>query len=144
MPPQQRLQSLQYLHIPKAGTSLNWFLHDYFDCLDANATSPCMKWLETEEEQKKGLCNGRLFSCLGHSVNPSLPQLVIYGETHLITFLREPWRRIQSDFYYVRTRPSAGHLGPNINLKEVISSTHSILQYALYPGISNCMTKVCN
>jgi hypothetical protein len=47
MPPQEKLPTLQFLHIPKTATSINWFLHDYFDCLPPNASSPCMKWLET-------------------------------------------------------------------------------------------------
>ena len=41
---------IQFFHIPKTGTSINWFLHDYFNCLERNATQPCMKWLETVRE----------------------------------------------------------------------------------------------
>jgi hypothetical protein len=77
MPPQNKLPLIQFLHIPKTGTSINWFLHDYFDSLPENATVPCMKWLGTvshpfilfsffvkKEEQLPGLCDGRLLSCM--------------------------------------------------------------------------------
>lgn len=170
-PRQERLDALQYLHIPKAGTAINWFLHDYFHCSGEDEVSPspdpCPRWLETvsmqltteyrskesaphwymssvqAEEQREGLCGGRLFSCMGHSVNPLLPALVVDSEANLIVFLRSPWVRIQSDFHYSTSRPSSGHLGPNMDLKRAVASSGSAMEYALYPGIANCATKVC-
>ena len=79
---------------------------------------------------------------MGHSVPRSLPTMVIYGETNLITLLRDPWKRIQSDYYYTRSHPNSSHLGPNINMKHLLLSTTNIFQYLQYPGISNCVTKV--
>lgn len=49
-----------------------------------------------EEQQKAGLCNGRLFSCMGHAVTPDLPTIVLNSPTNVITFLREPFARLQS------------------------------------------------
>ena len=52
LPPQLKLPHLQYFHIPKCGTSLNWFLRDYFDNCDiqspneAHSNDPCPSWLE--------------------------------------------------------------------------------------------------
>jgi hypothetical protein len=89
-----------------------------------------------------GLCGGRLFSCMGHSVNPSLPQLVISDETYLVVFLRSPWGRLQSDFYYTRSRLSSSHLGPSLNTQHLLATANTVLEYALYPGIANCATKV--
>lgn len=81
---------------------------------------------------------------MGHSVSPSLPDLVINGETNMITMLRDPWKRIQSDYYYTRSHPNSGHLGPNMNLTQLLSSTTNIFEYIRYPGISNCATKMLN
>lgn len=54
LPPQTKLSHLQYFHIPKSGTSINWFLRDYFDnCNSVNmgivslSEDPCPLWLET-------------------------------------------------------------------------------------------------
>jgi len=53
MPPRQKEEVLQYLHIPKTGTSLNWFLRDYFNFLSEeelktnSMTDPCLNWLQT-------------------------------------------------------------------------------------------------
>lgn len=61
---ESRKPALQYLHIPKAGTSVNWFLRDYFGSACASAFSsssdrtaavteqqeegnPCPEWLHT-------------------------------------------------------------------------------------------------
>ena len=78
-PPREKQPALQYLHIPKSSTSINWFLHDYFNCSNDNsASNPCSSWLLTPEDQKKGLCEGRLFSCAGHRVDKSLPDVVRY------------------------------------------------------------------
>ena len=31
---------------------------------------------------------------------------------------------------------------PDIDAKEILKSTHTVLDFAIYPGISNCATKV--
>lgn len=49
-----------------------------------------------ESQQSEGLCNGRLFSCMGHSVSSDLPNIVLGSPTNAITFLREPFARLQS------------------------------------------------
>lgn len=99
MPSQEKLGYLQYFHIPKCGTSINWFLRDYFgNCEEDESSDPCPRWLSNEQEQREGLCGGRLFSCMGHSVNPNLAEEVLNG-THFLnafTLLREPFSRIQS------------------------------------------------
>ena len=48
LPPRDQQPLLQYLHIPKTSTSINWFLHDYFDCFNQfnDSNEPCSKWLE--------------------------------------------------------------------------------------------------
>ena len=94
------------------------------------------------EEQLRGLCDGRLFSCMGHFVPSSLPDLALSGESTAIIMMRNPWKRLQSDFHYIRSRPQSGHLGPNINMSSAISSLNSTFDFALYPGIANCATKV--
>jgi hypothetical protein len=58
----QRKPALQYLHVPKAGTSVNWFLRDYFGGACASEQlhntsrdrgssqledNPCPEWLHT-------------------------------------------------------------------------------------------------
>jgi len=144
MPPQTRLDKIQFLHIPKTGTSINWFFHDYFDCAISNSSQPCSQWLESEVEQRQGLCNGRLFSCMGHAVHPSLPELVIKTETYLVILLRHPWERMQSDYHHTVAHPFTGHLGPNLDVSKVLESVSGPLEYALYPGISNCATKMLN
>lgn len=48
MPPRyNRVEPLQYLHIPKCGTSFNWYLHNYFKECPRNETHPCPQWMET-------------------------------------------------------------------------------------------------
>jgi hypothetical protein len=79
---------------------------------------------------------------MGHLVTPALPDMALSGNYNVITMMRNPWKRIQSDFHYIRSRPHSGHLGPNINLTSVIFSLNSTLDLALYPGIANCATKV--
>ena len=47
-PPQTnatKLKVIQYLHIPKTGTSFNFFLHSYFDNCSTDETHPCPNWL---------------------------------------------------------------------------------------------------
>ena len=47
-PPQSnatKLKVIQYLHIPKTGTSFNYFLHSYFDNCSTDETHPCPHWL---------------------------------------------------------------------------------------------------
>ena len=48
LPPQVKLPVLQYFHIPKSGTSINWFLRDYFDgCgVKSKEEDPCPVWLK--------------------------------------------------------------------------------------------------
>ena len=50
----EKLEVIQFLHIPKTGTSLNWFFRDYFgNCTDDinsesgdfSSEEPCVKWL---------------------------------------------------------------------------------------------------
>jgi hypothetical protein len=91
----------------------------------------------------KGLCNGQLFSCMGHHVKPNLPNIVLSEDTNILTFLRHPWNRIQSDFHYTHSHMQSRHHGDDFNVTDLISrSNKNILLYATYPGISNCMTKV--
>ena len=40
-----KLKVIQYLHIPKTGTSFNFFLHSYFDNCSTDETHPCPHWL---------------------------------------------------------------------------------------------------
>ena len=60
LPPRlQKQEILQFFHIPKTGTALNWFLHDYFEnCTDMmqteNGGEPCSRWLESSEQQVNG------------------------------------------------------------------------------------------
>ena len=46
----------QYFHIPKTGTSINYFLHDYFDNCStyAHKISPCPVWLSEPGEFERG------------------------------------------------------------------------------------------
>lgn len=52
MPPQLKLPNLQYFHVPKCGTSINWFLIDYFDdcgrieAVHSPRQEPCPRWLQ--------------------------------------------------------------------------------------------------
>ncbi len=45
-PRREKLHIIQYLHIPKTGSSINWFLHDYYDCF-VNSSNPCSSFLST-------------------------------------------------------------------------------------------------
>jgi hypothetical protein len=78
MPPREKKKALQFLHIPKTGTSFNYILHDYFDCLSLHGlgSDGCADWLDGPDALRRGLCGGRLFSCQGHRTNPNLPTLV--------------------------------------------------------------------
>lgn len=77
MPPRDKKAALQFLHIPKTGTSFNYLLHDYFDCLVMeNNTDGCSEWLDVPSRQQRGLCGGRLYSCQGHRTHRDLPQRV--------------------------------------------------------------------
>lgn len=48
MMPQNRtkLKHIQHMHVPKAGSSINWFFRDYFDCDDQVEDVPCPIALE--------------------------------------------------------------------------------------------------
>jgi hypothetical protein len=41
----EKLSYLQFMHIPKTGTSINWALHGYFDCELSTRTDPCSQHL---------------------------------------------------------------------------------------------------
>ena len=56
--------------------------------------------------------------------------------------LQSPRNRIQSDFYYIKSKPYTRHLSPDINAMEVFEYVENIIDFVLYPGISNCATKV--
>jgi hypothetical protein len=161
MPPQDKQHVLQYLHVPKSGTSINWFLHDYFDnCTSSDGSSdeggddgdgdgsqessPCPQHLAKPIDQITGLCEGRLYSCAGHRVSADLPRLTIHSSTNLLTMLRHPFNRLQSDYHYIRSKPESGHLGPEINVTHLLESVHSVYEYTAYPGIANCATKMLN
>lgn len=45
LPPQKALSKIQFVHIPKTGTSLNWILHSYFDNCLVNLSNPCSSFL---------------------------------------------------------------------------------------------------
>lgn len=64
--------------------------------------------------------------------------------TNAVTMLRHPWARIQSDYYYMRAFPETKHLSPEIDVSHVLTTCHSPQDYALYPGVSNCATKIFN
>ena len=51
LPPRKKEETLQFLHIPKTGTSVNWFLRDYFDCTVSNDSNPCDEWLQTVKNE---------------------------------------------------------------------------------------------
>lgn len=144
MPKQEKLDIIQYLHIPKTSTSINWALHAYFEDCKVNMSNPCSAFLTKPEELQRGLCRGHLFSCAGHVVSPHLPRETLSGKTNLVTMLRHPWNRLQSDFYYLKSKPTSEHLGPNINVSHVLSTASSVFEYSIYPGISNCITKMLN
>ena len=78
MPPRKQKDILQFLHIPKSGTSFNFLLHDYFNCLTLPGmeSDGCEKWLKDADELSQGLCDGRLWSCQGHRAHPHVPDLV--------------------------------------------------------------------
>lgn len=142
LPPREKQQVLQYLHIPKSSTSINWFLHDYFECTAQNSTEPCPRWLRNHDEQKQGLCNGRLFSCAGHRVSEELPVIALGGSTKMLTMLRHPWYRLQSDYHYLKVKPTSGHLGPEINVTDLMRVSTNLSNFVSYPGIANCATKM--
>lgn len=144
LPPQSKVKQLQLLHIPKTGTSINWLLHSYFDDCYINISNPCSNFLRNASELYQGLCNGRLFSCAGHRVASNLPELSFRDSTNMITILREPFNRLQSDYYYLKSKPESMHLGEEINTTHLLSTVKSLNDYTMYPGISNCATKMLN
>ena len=42
------------------------------------------------------------------------------------------------------TNPTTAVLGPEIDVAHLLNTTNNVLDYAIYPGISNCMTKMLN
>ncbi len=51
--PLQTLDVIQYLHIPKCGTSINFFLHDYFENCSTSRSDPCPRWLTSVRDTQK-------------------------------------------------------------------------------------------
>jgi hypothetical protein len=58
--------------------------------------------------------------------------------------LRHPWNRLQSDYYYLKSKPHSEHLGVEINTTHLLSVVHNVYEYTSYPGLSNCATKMLN
>jgi hypothetical protein len=156
LPPRQALTVIQYLHIPKTGTSINWFLHDYYGhfCHKPNSTlltsnfgpeedgtlpvPPCPRWLSSPEEANKGLCGGRLFSCAGHRVHPHLPQAALEGTAGaLLTFVRHPWDRVQSLFHHLKVTTSLWSL-----LSPLVFTDNPNLQRPSASPIAMCMSSM--
>ena len=81
---------------------------------------------------------------MGHMVHPRLPEIVLSQPTKILTFLREPWGRLQSDFHYFQSKPFTGHLGSNVNNTLLLQKATDLLAFATYPGLPNCATKVCS
>lgn len=144
MPPREKQEMLQYLHIPKTGTSINWFLHDYFDNCGANESNPCPNHLTRLDSGDEGLCDGRLFSCAGHRVSSALPEVVLSRPTNLLTMLRDPYKRLQSDYNYILSKPQTEHLSPEINVTTMLQAVSSFRDFIFYPGVANCATKMLN
>lgn len=57
---------------------------------------------------------------------------------------RHPWRRLQSNYYYMKALPQSKVLAPEINETHLLESVNSVLEFAMYPGIANCATKMLN
>jgi hypothetical protein len=92
-----------------------------------------------------GLCNGRLYSCMGHHVQPNLPNIVLHENNNIITLLRHPWSRLQSDYYYIKyIQMSGAHMNiQNSTIVEnILNGKMSLFEYITLPEVSNCMTKV--
>ena len=148
MPVREKPKIVEYLHIPKAGTSLNWILQNYWeDCLQSPPDSgdPCPRWFDSLEDQMIGLCKGKLYTCNGHNVISAMTKFVEAGidsPVAMVTMLRNPWDRLQSAFHYHHNNPDSGYLSWNDIDKEKLLSSSSVMEYALFPGIPNCMTKV--
>lgn len=90
------------------------------------------------------LCDGRLVSCIGHTVSARLPQVALSHRGSMITMLRHPWDRLQSDYHYLLSKPQSQHLGEEINTSHVFEKSSTLFDYTQYPGISNCATKMLN
>ena len=73
-----------------------------------------------------------------------LPEVVLSSPTNLLTILRDPFRRLQSDYHYIRSKPQTEHLAPEVNVTELLQSVKSFRDFVFYPGISNCATKMLN
>jgi len=52
--------------------------------------------------------------------------------------------RIQSGYYYLLANPNTSLFGPEINVGHLLNTTKSVFDFAMYPGISNCATKMLN
>lgn len=144
MPPRRKKEMLQFMHIPKTGTSFNYLLHDYFGCLSLeNNTDGCVQWLDRANKLSDGLCGGRLFSCQGHRTHRDLPDRVFQSmSTSLVTLLRDPWSRVISDYNYILSKPTTRHLSPEQNLTNLFPT--DVFSYVMTPGINNCATKMLN
>lgn len=154
--PFQKPGLFQYFHIPKTGTSINFFLHDFFENCSTSTKIPCPKWLTEPGEYQKGLCNSKLFSCGGHIVSEDFVSVTLNSPTNLISLLRDPFERLRSTYFHIINNPSTEILKPHINITQLLyeiksahsssSSSHStsFIKFIKYPGISNCMTKMLN
>lgn len=81
---------------------------------------------------------------MGHRVFPDLPKYSINGTTNTVTMLRNPWNRLQSTYQYLLSKPESNMLAPEINNTHMFGSVTSFYEFVMFPGISNCMTKMFN
>ena len=70
--------------------------------------------------------------------------LTISERTNLITLLRHPWDRLQSNFHHYKKVPHSDILSPEINSTHIMEVSNNTYQFSMYPGISNCATKMLN
>jgi hypothetical protein len=73
-----------------------------------------------------------------------LPQVVLSNQGNMITMLRHPWNRLQSDYHYFLSKPHSQHLGKEINTTHLLQIVSTLFDYTQYPGIANCATKMLN
>jgi hypothetical protein len=154
----EKLPYIQFMHIPKTGTSINWALHGYFDC-DVDELTPCPISLRNKDERDRGLCDGRLFSCAGHVVSSLVGNATIANNANMFTMLRHPLKRLISSYQYLSSNPSSNMLEPYVNTSQLLQYIHSppesrattavesesdFIRFVKYPGIANCMTKMLN
>lgn len=146
MPPRpEKLPFIQFVHIPKSGSSINRFFHDYYDCsYNREDENPCSGFVNKVESKDDLLCGGKLLTCAGHVVSPTLPNVITNDFAFLVTLIRHPWNRLQSDYYYLKSKPHSQHHGPYIDVSHLLSIVKNVYEFSAYPGISNCATKMLN